>query len=338
MSNPEDEKQPGGPSTRSSGARALVPYQSSDEIDLVEVGASLWRRWKLMAGVFLVCLGLALALAFIIPHSYEYTTTIEIGSRVVGTQVQPVESPQSAASKLKNGYLPQVVQQYAQANRVDPKKLNFDAAAPEKADLVIITGKAPRALAGSYMAIEKSAAQLLAASDARITKSQQAQLQTQLAQAQSKLDQLQDPANRKLLKSQIDSLEAYQKRAQDQQIDASRHTNGASGAMTLLLLGTQAQQSDQQLLTLQQQLNNLPSDITSQKAAVQSLKAQLDNLQMTQVIAGPIRSLDPVGLSRKLIVILGAIVGAILALFAAGVSNYIVAVRRRLAESIKLAQ
>lgn len=331
MNNSENAKRPTDTGEQYPGTRVRVPHElQSDEIDLVEIGVNLWWRWKLMLTVFLLCLAGAVALAFLVPLAYEYTMTIEIGSRIVGTQIQSVESPQSAASKLKNGYLPEVVQQFAKAHHLDPKKFTFEVAAPEKVDLVIISGKGPLTRAESYMAIERSAAQLLAVSDARITRSQQAQLQTQLAQAQSKLDQLKDPANQQLLRSRIDNLEAYRKRTQDQQIAASHHASGASSAMTLLLLGTQAQQSDQQLLTLQQQVNNLPSNITSQKAIVQSLKTQLDNLQTTQIIAGPMRSMDPVGLSRKLIVILGAVIGAILALLTVGALNYVAAVRRRL--------
>lgn len=331
MNSPEDDNRRIGEGAPRPATRALVPYDfRSDEIDLVDVGVSLWRRWKLMLTVFLVCSAGAIIFVFLVPPAYDYSTTIEIGTRVVGTSIQSVESSDSAASKLQKGYLPEMVRQYAKTHSVDPRKFNFDVAAPAKANLVVISGKGTLSQADTYMAIEKSAAQLLVASDARITKNQQAQLQTQLAEAQSKLVQLKDPANRKLLKSQIDNLEAYQKQARDQQITASRHSNGTNSAMTLLLLGTQAQQADQQLLTLQQQLNNLPSNITSQQAAVKGLETQLDNLQATSIAAGPMRSLKPVGLGRAVIVILGAVIGVILALLAAAAANYLVAVRQRL--------
>lgn len=331
MNPPEDDHRQTGEETPRPETRALVPYDyRNDEIDLVEVGVSLWRRWKLMLVVFLACIAAGLLIAFLVPRSYEYTTTLEIGSRVVGTQIQPVESPGSAASKLKNGYLPEVLQQYARAHRLDARKFNFDVEAPAKADLVVISGKGTQAQAESYIAIEKAAAQLLVTSDARITRNQQVQLQAQLAQAQSKLDQLKDPANRQLLKSQIDSLQIYQKQARKQQLSASHRAGGASGAMTQLLLGNQVQQADQQLLTLKQRLNNLASNITSQKAAVTSLKTQLDNLQVTRIVAGPMQSLKHVGLGRSVIAILGAVVGVILALLAAAGANYLSAVRRRL--------
>ncbi|MGH2508112.1 MAG: hypothetical protein ACRDHZ_12010, partial [Ktedonobacteraceae bacterium] len=272
----------------------------------------------------------ALAFAFTVPFSYAYSTIIGIGSRVVGTQVQSIESSGSAASKLKNGYLPKVVEQYAKAHHINPNKFNFHVEAPPGADLVVISGKGTLTQADDYMAIEQAAAQMLIAADDRVTKSQQAQLQTQLAQAQAALDQLQDPQNQKLLKSQIDSLEAYKKQAQGQQITASHHAGNASNAMTLLLLGTQAQQSDQQLSTLQQQLNNLSSNIASQKSSVDSLKTQLNNLEVTRIVAGPMRSLKHVGMGWPTIIVIGAIMGVFLGLIASLSVNFVLAVRKRI--------
>lgn len=332
MNIPDDESRKPEAGEHRPEIRALVPYYEypDNEITLVEVGAKLWRHWKLMLSVFVLCIAGALAFALAVPFSYAYSTIIGIGSRVVGTQVQPIESSGSAASKLKHGYLPKVVEQYAKSHHVDPNKFNFEVEAPPKADLVVISGKGTLAQADDYMAIEKSAAQLLIEADSRVTKSQQAQLQTQLSQAQAALDQLESPQNQELLKSQINSLEAYKKQAQGQQIAASHHVGNASSAMTLLLLGTQAQQSDQQLLTLQQQLNNLSSNIASQKSTVNSLKTQLDNLEVTRIVAGPMRSLKHVGLGWPTIIIIGAILGVFLALLASLSVNFVVAVRKRI--------
>jgi uncharacterized protein involved in exopolysaccharide biosynthesis len=320
-------------SDEASPPRALIPYPYptfNDEVDLVDVGASLWRRWKLMLAVFLVCVIVAVLIAFLVPRAYDYNTTIEIGSQVVGTQIKPIESADSAASKLRKGYLPQVVANYAQAHRLDPKKFGFNVNAPSGANLVVVSGAGRINQGDHFMAIEKAAAGLLVASDARVIKSQQAQLTGKIAKAQAKLVQLQSPANKALLQAQAKNLKRYTSRARKQQIASSGHSGGASGAMAQLLLSTQVQKAIQQLTTTQQTLNNLPSEIASQKAAVKSLQTQFDNIQQTQIVAGPMRSIEPTGLSRKVIVIIGIVVGIVLALLAAGLANYGVAVRRRL--------
>ncbi len=314
--------------------RALIPYPyagGDGEIDLVDVGASLWRRWQLMLGVFLLCLLAGFLIAFFAPRSFEYTTTIEIGSRVVGAQVQPIESADSAASKLQKGYLPQVVTRYSQAHHLDPRQFSFHVEAPAQANLVIISGRGRREQADHFKAIEKAAARLLVASDARVIKNQQAQLSAQVAKAAASLAQLKNPENKKLLQTEAENLRHYAKQARQQQIASSGDNDRASGAMSQLLLNTQVQQAIERLTTVQQQLNNLPSKIASQAAAVKSLRTQLDNIQLTRIVAGPIRSIEPAGLSRTVTVIIGVVAGVILALLIAGCANYAAAVRRRLA-------
>jgi len=73
------------------------------------------------------------------------------------------------------------------------------------------------------------------------------------------------------------------------------------------------------------------AQIADQKAAIQVLKVRLANLNATKLAAPPGASIDSAGLSRRIVAILGAVVGVILALLAAAIANYMAAVRRRLA-------
>ncbi len=312
--------------------QALVPYHDvSDEIDLVDIGVSLWRRWKLMLAVFLACVGLALALALLIPKKYDYSTTIQIGTQVVGGQLQPIEPPDSAAKKLENGFLPQIVQQQAQQNGIDPKNLSFEVDSPLNTNLVIISGKAPANLADNFTSIEKAAAQALINSELPLTKIMRARLESQLADAQANVRELENPKYKKLLQTEVTSLADFKKQARQQQLEASRHARGANDAMTSLLLGNQVQQAENQLSKLQQKLQiKLPGQIASAKAKVSSIKAEIANLQASQIVTGPLRSVKPTSLPRSLIVVLGVVMGVLLALLAAAGSNYISAVRERI--------
>lgn len=74
------------------------------------------------------------------------------------------------------------------------------------------------------------------------------------------------------------------------------------------------------------------ADISNQKAKIKQIQSQIANIQETKLAAPPVRSAEPVGMDRKVIAILGAVVGFILALFVATISNYLAAVRRRLSE------
>ncbi|MGH9436076.1 MAG: Wzz/FepE/Etk N-terminal domain-containing protein, partial [Terriglobia bacterium] len=129
MNESEDGHRSTGAQDERLETRALVPYDyRSDEIDLVDVGVSLWRRWKLMVVVFLICLGLGLALAFIIPRPYNYRSVIQLATytKQNGTTV-PVISPGAAIAALNNGFIPTALMQYAQAHEIDPRGIEIEA-------------------------------------------------------------------------------------------------------------------------------------------------------------------------------------------------------------------
>lgn len=318
-----------------SPVRAMIPYSYvNDEIDLIGIGASLWRRWKMMLAVFLGCLGLTLLAVFLIPKDYQYSTTVQVGTQIVGNQVQPVEPPDSAAKKVENGFLPEIIQQYAQKNTIPPKKLKFIVSSPLKTNLVVISGKATDSLAKAYISIENEAAQRLVQSELPLTKVMRAKLESKLVDAQSNLQELQNPKYKALLHKQIASLETYQALVRKEQLQANRKSNSANEALSAMLLSNQAQDANKQLSELEQTLEiNLPGQIASAKAEVSSLKTEINNLQTSKVVAGPLKSVEPTGPSRTFTVILGVTIGLILALFAAACANYISAVRSRLKET-----
>jgi len=87
--------------------RALIPYPApNDEIDLVDLGASLWRRWKLMLAIFLLCTGLGLVLALVLPRTYSYTAVVGLGVRLITPKgvVVPIEPPEAAVTVVEKAY------------------------------------------------------------------------------------------------------------------------------------------------------------------------------------------------------------------------------------------
>jgi len=395
----------------------MVPYPyASDEIDLVEVGVSLWRRWKLMAIVFVICLGVGVTMAIIKPQYYNYTAVIRMGSytKQDGSNVSVV-STNSAVAALNQGFINIAVQKYASAHRVDPRKIKIRASSPQGVqgsanDTVTLSGKAPLHLGNAYEAIEASASNLLSQSTQAQINIVRARFSQKMTEAKLKLARIQDPQQVKIeksalkenvssaksdlegLKEQYAVLKNKSERLQDagklykrqeQQfsryldLDKARTANLAASkttsptqAMTALLLNNQVQQNldrldaiEQKLtVTLPQEIANTQADmannkqqqtvkqntldyaeaklanydaqhqrtIDSQKAVIASLKAQIDNIQSTQLIVQPSRSVEPVGLRRSVIAILAAVIGLILALIAAMVANYMSAIRTRL--------
>lgn len=447
--------------------RALVPYAyASDEIDLIEVGISLWRRWRLMLAVLLGCFGLGLALVFVFARTYSYTAVIQIGSQAVpvGSGITPMQSPQSAMATLQNAYLPAAIAKYAAEHGISARKFEIDVRNPQNTQIVILSGTTVPKLGGAYIEVEAAAAKRIVADYAYVTNVIRAHLEWQLALAKIKLQQLdkkvnyqagiaplkqrvtaaqiqlsslQSPATyleQKIvlqhaiadaksksanLKNDLQVLTTKKKTLQaavhlyrQQQVQLRQHlhtvrkavlqsaqaNSGPSEALTALLLSTEEQRTINQLNHVQQKLTvSLPqqmasleqkiaqnkrqqalqkqiieknkqafgsflskhkfavekqqsmlavdqpkigsfeaqhaADISNQKAKIKQIQSQIANIQETKLAAPPVRSAEPVGMDRKVIAILGAVVGFILALFAATIANYLAAVRRRLSES-----
>lgn len=398
-------------------SQAMVPYAypyPNDEIDLVEVGASLWRRWKLMAIVFFACVGAGLALAFIIPKSYNYTAVIRLGSytKQDGTNA-PVVSAHSAVAALNQGFIGLAVEQYAAGHDVEPRKIKIEAASGSQqpnieSDTVTLSGKAPQSLGPAYKAVESSASKALARSTQAQINVIRANIQHRLSKAKIQLANIQDPQSvkahkaalrqkviseqaglenlkqqhsvmedklarlkdaEKLYKSQEQQLNSYLAKARKESL-SSNNADSPSQAMTALLVNNQIQQNLQQLndveqkltVSLPQQVASVQADlanneqqqtvkktaieraqarlanydsehqrnIESQKATISNLQTRMDNVQATQLIVHPSRSVEPAGLPRSVIAILAAVLGVIFALLAAASANYAAAVRARL--------
>ena len=143
----------------------LATPDPNDEIDLVDLGVSLWRRWKLMLIIFLACTGLGLVFAFVLPRvsDYSYTAVVEIGSYVRSLgKIAFVMTPNSAAETLNSGLIQSALLRYASEHHVDPRKINIVAKVPGKSSVVVLTGKGSRELQDAFETVEKNAATLLA--------------------------------------------------------------------------------------------------------------------------------------------------------------------------------
>ncbi|MGH8377822.1 MAG: Wzz/FepE/Etk N-terminal domain-containing protein, partial [Gammaproteobacteria bacterium] len=107
-----------------------VNYPPGDEIDLVDLGVLLWRRWRLMLAVFLVIVVLAILLAVFKRPSYEYTSGISLGYTVASNgSVVPMVSSQTAVNALQNVYVPFASAQYLQQSQASVNLPKFTVTA-----------------------------------------------------------------------------------------------------------------------------------------------------------------------------------------------------------------
>ena len=259
----------------------LNRFYPEDEIDLVDLWLYLQRHRWVFAVVLLICLIGGVVTATVLPTTYNYKLTIEVGGmRNAGSDVALAEYLESSASiqtRLKESIAPAIASQM-RAGGTDAglyDQLTVDM--PKDAGMAIISVEA--------------------------TQDQQDQALTFLESVASRLVE----AHKQLLDKQVGLLRnhATQRLAEvDQQIASVRETrekfalpgNDEASAITSMLVSQQIPR-----------LLELKSDLTKQ------LTVDLEGkIHATRVIAGPARSLKPESPGLILIMAMAMLAGIFL--------------------------
>lgn len=209
------------------------------EIRLVELAVVLWQQRWLIAGVTAGCIVLGMVYALVRPAIYEFTTTVEIGTKLEGSATRPIESAEAVVSKLERNYIPEAIRTYEAAlledNGSAARGLSVKVSHPRETNLVILSSKAPAELGEYYIRLHDRVVDRLAANherdsrleririendlelaeleldaltDERVLKVERNELQNEIVGARNKLEQLSDQEG--LLQAGIDNLEVQE--------------------------------------------------------------------------------------------------------------------------------
>lgn len=300
MTQNEPKNHPEGTERASSPShpyRALVPYPYATreaELDIVDVGASIWRRWKLMLVVFLVVFGAGLALAFGYPATYRYSAVVKLGTIKALKGGQPFVMPITIATQLEQIYIPQALNDVANAGAHRARNLSIDVKTDKQSDTVALTVAAGRA-------------------DGEIVEDLLKRISTQSTAAINRKISNYVSREQQYLQKEIDLISAREK-----SLDTQASTlSGAGAAAAASYVATQTAQLSMQKAALRQQLEvTLPGDI-----------------EHAGLVGKVTRSAQPTSLSHWAIAILSAVIAVLFALMAAVLVNYAAAVRHRLGGS-----
>lgn len=319
-------------------------YPSSGEIDLVDIGVLLWSRRWLMLAVFVVLVILTIIAMLLKQPTYEYTTTLELGSLVSQTSgnVVPLMPAPAVASVLQDNYVPKAVDEYVTGNHLDPASVQIPkitVTGDVNSSNVVFSCKAKAALGPVCAAVERTAAAGFIKDNSRFVAAAQNQLTSLQAQAkvlQVQLDKLDASAN--LYQQQAKTLERQIERMQTAGVDAAKGASSGSAALSNLILNTEVQRASDTLNTVRQQLDvAIPqqraqlSQQLSDNLHAQQLQQQTITQGYMRTLNAGLRSLKPVGLSRAAVLGIGIVLSIILAIFAAFVATYVGQIRARLA-------
>ncbi len=336
--------------------RELPSRYEEDEISLVDLWLVLVRRRLIIVAAVLACILAGLLFALLQPPLYAFTTTIQIG-RIVELPGL-LESTETVAVKLNEGYIPKVLAAYV--NEADDRTaLKIEASSPKQSQMVLIKSKTQEKESELHLDLHKRIIETLLADHAILIGNFRKALEIKIKQAQDRYASLSDEA--RLLVSRLELLDGTKdlvaKQVGEIQDLLSSTASGLeralpevsdeAKALTFLMVGNEIQQNRNRLATLEERLHiGLPQERNAlekrladmertkvtQVEAISALETRLSSIRETRVIVGPARSLEPVGPGRAVILALAGVLGLFLGIFAAFFAEFLAKARAAMVE------
>ena len=330
-----------------------------DEISLVDLWLVLVKRKKLLffiMGLFIVG---GLILAFVLPKQYSYSTSIEIGSRIIKDNVQPIESPETLLAKIQESYIPLVQHQYRKENPTDLGKYGIKARIPKGSQIIVLGSKGSEKNSSIYTALQQRVVDEVKNDHKRILEIIRKEMEIARNEALSKLEEIKDISKlllaresrltsvAELLKNQIEDAKKDLAIAEKNRQRSIKEATNEAKAMTLLMLDNEVQQQRERLATLEERLiteiaegqDKLAKEISdnirtqqNQKDKIARVEAQLANLVETRALVPPMQSNEPTGLSKRLILAIAIILGIVLGVFVVFFAEFIQKANKQMQE------
>lgn len=283
-----------GPERSSREVRALVPYPYPEgELDLVDVGVGLLRRWKLALAVFLLTVGATAAIAIFRKPVYQYSAVMTLGTVDALQGGHPFVRPESLIVQLEQVYIPQVLNRAAANGVRVAASLGIDAAVQPGSHAIAVAAKArPSDAAAVDELLRKVVAAASAATNGKLS---------------AYLNRDHD-----YLRNEIERIQQHERDLEAQALQLSK--TGAEGSAAASYVAAQVAALVQEEAGLRQQLQVLDPS----------------NIEQAGLVGDITRSQKPVGLGKAATIGLGIVAALFLSLLAAVAASYFSAVLRRM--------
>ncbi|SCZ67410.1 Wzz/FepE/Etk N-terminal domain-containing protein [Thiohalomonas denitrificans] len=317
-----------------SAPESLPEFQryADNENGLVDLWLILVRRRLLIAAVALFFGGLGVAFALVKSQEYSYSTTIEIGNRLVKDDVRPVEPPEAVQAKIETSHLPMILQQYRQVDP-DANTYEFTARIPRSSRIVVLEAKGPLEKKETYLALLSSVVQKVQEDHQRIKNEAEKEMEIRRERIASTLASLESEEQllkreakrmeevRALLERQVGEIHPTSAETNQNRVAAVNQTDTDLSAMTMMLLNNEIR------VTRDRLMDNLRAQ-SEQRDEMSKLEIERINFEETRALVPPMQSLDPIGLDRKVIIVVSLIFGLMAGVFAAFFASFLSQVRK----------
>jgi capsular polysaccharide biosynthesis protein len=330
--------------------QALPVHYDEDEINLVDLWLVLVKRKLILAGVVVASAVAALLYVVVVPPSYQYSTSIEIGTRLNGTELSVMESPETVLAKVKESYIPLAQQDYLDQHPESKSVIKIDTRVPKGSQIIVLSSKGADADGDIHKALQQSVVDTLKKDHGRIVDVLRKETEILQHQAVAKLEELKDGNELIMARSKRlnDFAVLLAKQAEEARKDllqvknnrqkAVREATNEVKAMTLLMLDSEIRNYRELLAEIDERLHietansqdaikkDLADNQRAQEAQqddIAKLEIQLANLRETRALQPPMRSLEPVGPGKTLIILLSLVLGLMLGVFAAFFAEFL---------------
>jgi LPS O-antigen subunit length determinant protein (WzzB/FepE family) len=312
-----------------------------EEIDLADLLVTILRHKWYFVVTFAVLTLAGIYAAIVHTPKYEYSVSVQIGQVAQSGQASAVliEDPKTATAKITGGFIPQVLASYRDAHPEDLRDYKIDVSNPDNSNVLVLSTIGTSAQQSLLTGFLTEIGDRLVKEENRQTDSALKSLQQQLTVAQNKIKTLGDQIA--LTGKQIKGTNVAIKLAGDEMARLKKHIeetthsrdaviqggSKADKSFTLLLLNNELINSRSQLFdlanthdvtlpqqraTLNDQVKSIGRQITEQEGTVSQIQAQIEGVVETHTITPPLKSLNPVGFSRWMIVALAMLAGVFL--------------------------
>ncbi len=294
--------------------QTLPVHYDEDEINLVDLWLVLVKRKLILVGVVVASAVAALLYVVVVPPSYQYSTSIEIGTRLNGTELSIVESPETVLAKVKESYIPLAQQNYLNNHSEFKSVVKIDAHIPKGSQIIVLTSKGSEEKSDIHMTLQQSVVDMLKKDHSRIFGGLRKEMEIMLNLATEKLERLKEDSNVFTLEERDTGLTKEDRKITTKKIISEPET------LALMMKNNNIQKSRELLAE-----NKLAQDV--QRDTIARLEIQQANLRETRALLPPMRSPEPAGPGKTLIILLSLVLGLMLGVFAAFFAEFLSKVR-----------
>jgi len=338
----------------------MVDSVHDDEISLLDLWLVLVKRRSLFLSLVLLALLIGVSAALTLPVKYNYSTTLEIGGLSYDSQgkLVLVEQPTSVLAKLKQSYIPFVTHAYLQENPEFEDVPAINAKLEKNSNIIFMDVSGTEKYRNIYVQLLNSIVDQVRQDHKRISLLKVKDLELSQYKLKNLISVLKN--EEQFIQSQIGRMDKKElllknriKETRNQlkiSSKAKKNVAGAKGdakALSLLVVDNDIRSMRVELADLEEELKitleNSREEISAkliknqQKQAqtnmsIEKVAVELDNLLETRAITEPMQSIKPVGLGKKLTVVISLVVGIFIGLFAVFFAEFLGKARQRSAE------